>query len=382
MDRIYLDHHATTPVDEKVIEAMAPFWRDSFGNPSSPHVFGWEAEEAVERAREQVSSLLSCRPSDIVFTSGGTESNNLAIVGIARRYRDRGRHFVTTAIEHSSILGVFRMLEEEGAEVTVIPVGKEGIVDPEEVVNVFRDDTVLCSVMWANNEIGTIQPVPELAQACRKRGVILHSDAVQAVGHIPVEASSADLLSLSGHKFHGPKGIGALVIPRGRPRIHLDPLMSGGGQEKSLRPGTLPVPLVVGLGKACEVARSRLSEEAASIAFLRDHLIGRLSSELEGVHLNGDATRRLPGNANLRIDGVEAEALLLEMHGVALGTGSACSSVEHLTSHVLLALGLDGEQAHSCIRFGIGRGNTKEEIDHVCDLVVDQVHRLRGFAHS
>ncbi len=382
MAAIYLDHHATTPLDPEVLEAMRPYWREAFGNPSSPHCFGWEAAEAIESARQQLASLVSCRPRDVIFTSGGTESNNLALMGVARSHRDRGRHFVTTAVEHAAVIQVFRRLEEEGAEVTVVPVGTNGIVDPRDIERALREDTVLCSVMWANNEIGTLQPVEEIAGICRSRGVLFHSDAAQAVGKIPVDSRRVDLLSLSAHKFHGPKGVGALVITPRHPRIRLEPLMAGGGQQSGMRPGTLPVPLIVGLGRASELAAARMEEDAARVKDLRDHLIHRLTSELEGIHLNGDPQRRLPGNANLRIDGVEAEALILEMREVAVGTTAACSSPEHRVSHVLTALGLDLEQARSSVRFGIGRENTREEIDRASELVVRGVRKLRDFARS
>jgi cysteine desulfurase len=380
MQRIYLDHHATTPVDPAVVEAMAPYWTRAFGNASSAHLYGWEAMEAVERAQEQVATLIGCRTKEVIFTSGATEADNLALRGVAERYVERGRHFVSTTIEHPAVLDTLHDLQRHGAEYTLVEVDASGVVDPGAVIAALRPDTVLCSVMWANNEIGTIQPIPEIAAACRERGVIFHSDAVQAVGHLELDATSLDLLSLTAHKFYGPKGVGALMVRRGNPRVHLEPLFHGGGQQKGLRPGTLPVPLIVGLGAACELAMGRLAENAKHVASLRDHLLTRLQDEIDDLSLNGDRDRRLPGNANLCIPGVEAEALLLELREVAASAGSACSASDHLPSHVLRAIGLSNEDAHASIRFGVGKDNTRAEIDEVCDRVVESVRKLRSFS--
>ena len=380
MARAYLDHHATTPVDPRVVEAMAPYWDRAFGNSASAHIFGWEAKEAIEKARAQVAELVRCKPGEISFTSGATEADNLAILGSAPRLAHRGRHFVTSAIEHPAVLDALRQLEKRGAELSVLGVDSDGRVSAAELKATLRDDTVLCSVMWANNEIGTIQPIEEISAVCKERGVVLHSDAVQAVGRIPVNADTVDMLSLTAHKIYGPKGIGALVVRRRKPRIHLQPLLYGGGHQDGLRPGTLPVPLIVGLGEACALAKAEERARREHVQVLRDHLLQRLRREIEDLGVNGSLRDRLPGNLNVCIRGVEAEALLLELREVAASTGSACSSTEHSPSSVLLALGLSPDEAHASIRFGIGKDNTIEEIDAVCDALVTKVEALRSFS--
>jgi len=380
MARAYLDHHATTPVDPRVVEAMAPYWNRAYGNSASAHIFGWEAAEAIERARTQVAQLVRCRPREIIFTSGATEADNLAILGSVPGLAHRGGHLVTSAIEHPAVLDAFRQLEKRGAELTVLPVDSDGRVSAGDLKTVLRDDTVLCSVMWANNEIGTIQPIEEISAICRERGVLLHSDAVQAVGRIPVDADKVDMLSLTAHKIYGPKGVGALVVRRRKPRIHLQPLFHGGGHQDGLRPGTLPVPLIVGLGEACALAKREAEARRNHVEVLRDHLLQRLRQEIEDLGINGSLRDRLPGNLNVCIRGVEAEALLLELREVAASTGSACSSTEHSPSSVLLALGLSPDEAHASIRFGIGKDNTIEELDSVCDVLVKKVEGLRSFS--
>lgn len=379
-DRVYLDNHATTPVDPRVVAAMMPYFTERPGNPSSPHVFGWEAAEAVARARHQIAHAIGCDSKEIVFTSGATESNNLALWGVMERHVGRGRHLVTTAIEHPSVLDVARALEARGFEVDRVPVGESGVVDVDAVLGAIRDDTVLCSVMWANNEIGTIQPVAEIAQGCRERGVFFHTDATQAVGRIPVAevVPTIDLLSASAHKFNGPKGIGFLLVGRRHPRVRLEPRFFGGGQQGRLRPGTLPTPSIVGLGEACALAVAEMPREAERLASLRDRLQARLEAGLEETRVNGDPDRRLPGNLNMSFFGIEAQAVVLELRDVGVSVGSACSADLHEPSHVLLALGLSPELAHGSLRFGLGRFNRPQEVDAAADRIIEVVRRLRA----
>jgi cysteine desulfurase len=377
--RVYLDHQATTPTDPRVVEAMAPWWTERCGNASSDHVHGWEAKEAVERAAGEVAALVGCRPREVVFTSGATESNNLALRGVLAHERNRGRHLVISAVEHPSVRDCARRLEAEGAALTLVPVDGGGVVDPAAVEKALREDTVLCSVQWANNEIGTLQPMEEIGALCRERGVLFHTDAVQAVGKVPVDASRCDLLSLSGHKMHGPKGVGALVVRRRAPRVRLTPLLAGGSQQGGVRPGTLPVPLLVGLGEASRLAAAEMGDEAPRLARLRDRLVAGILDALPDVVINGDPGRRLPGNTNLRFMGVEAEALLLEAPGLAASPGSACASESHEPSHVLLALGLGPEEAHCSLRLGVGRFTTESEIDAAVEMIVRAARRLRRF---
>lgn len=377
--RIYLDHHATTPVDPRVVEAMTPYWTERCGNASSPHLFGWEAREAVENAQREVAALVGAEPSGVVFTASATESVHLALVGLAERRAQRGRHLVTTNVEHPAVLETVRRLEQRGFESTIVEVDRRGLVDPGAVAAALREDTILCSVMWANNEIGTLQPMAEIAAICHERDVLVHSDACQAVGRVPVDLgeSGVDLLTLSGHKMYAPKGIGALVIRRQRPRVRLEPQLVGGGQQHGLRSGTLPVPLIVGLGEACRIAGEEREQEAARLRGLRDRLLEHFRRELGGVEVNGDLERRLPGNLNLSFAGVEAEAVLLELPGLGLSVGSACSASHSEASHVLRAIGLADERAHATLRFGLGRSNTEAEIDEAADAVIGVVRRLR-----
>lgn len=376
---IYLDHHATTPVDPRVLDAMLPYFRSVYGNPASlSHVFGRVAAAAVEEARERVATAVGARYSEIIFTSGATESNGLAIKGAART--TAGRHLITTAIEHRSVLDTCRRLEVEGWRLTVVPVDRNGIVSPEDVRRALTPDTALVSVMAANNEIGTIQPVAEIGACVRESRALFHVDATQAVGRLAldVEAAAIDLLSLSSHKIYGPKGVGALFVRRRPRKVALTPLLEGGGQEMGLRPGTLNVPGIVGLGIACELAGDGMAEENARLRDLRQRLHRRLCAAIDGVSLNGHPDRRLAGNLNVTIDGIEAEPLLLGLPGVAISVGAACSSASVQPSYVLQAIGAATGEARTALRFGIGRFNTADEIDRAADLVAARVRVLRG----
>ena len=377
---IYLDHHATTPADPRVLDAMWPYFTEIFGNAASrSHVYGWEAEAAVDVARERVAALLGGSPTEIVFTSGATEANNLAIKGAAAAYRRRGDHIVTTAIEHASVLDPVRRLEQQGGRVTRVSPGPSGRVAPEAVADAVCERTVLVSAMLANNEIGVIEPIAEIAAAVKARAprALVHTDAAQAASTLDIaeRAAGVDLISLSAHKMYGPKGVGALWVRR-RPKIRLMPLLDGGGHERGLRSGTLPVPLVVGFGIACEIAQDERDSDAARIAALRDRLRARIESRLDGVRENG-AGERLAGNLHLSFQGVDGEALLLALRDVAASSGAACASATLEPSHVLRALGVADELAHNSIRFGLGRFTTTEEIDRAADRVVESVMRLR-----
>jgi cysteine desulfurase len=378
---IYLDHHATTPVDPRVLEAMLPFLREDFGNAASKsHVYGWRAEAAVEDARERIAAGIGARPKEVVFTSGATEANNTALKGVAWAQRGRREHLVTLATEHPAVLDPCAWLRAEGFAVDVVGVGADGLVDPDAVGSAIGDRTALVSIMAANNEIGVIQPVAEVAALCRERGVLVHSDAAQAVGRLPlrVDDLQVDLLSLSGHKLYGPKGVGALYVRSRRPRVRLEPLIHGGGHERGLRSGTLPVALIVGLARALELCLEELETEGKRLRDLRERLWRRLSTELEGVSLNGHRERRLPGNLNVSFDGVDADQLLLGLKDVAVSTGSACSSASPEPSHVLAAIGVPEARARASLRFGLGRGTTADEIDRAADRVVEEVRRQRA----
>ncbi len=377
---IYLDNAATTPIDPRVLEAMMPYLTDRFGNAAShSHAFGWEAEEAVDGARKQVARLINVNAREIFFTSGATESNNMAIKGVAAAYRAKGNHIITTAIEHKAVLDVCQVLEKQGIETTYLPVDRKGLLDPEAVRAAIRESTILVSVIHANNEIGVIQDVAAIGKICRERGVIFHTDAVQSIGKIPFDAQaiSADLVSLSGHKIHGPKGVGALFVRRKSPRVSLVPLIDGGGHETGLRSGTLNVPGIVGLGRACELCRVEMADEGPRLAAMRDRLCESIVSRLDEVTVNGDLERRLPGNLNLSFSYIEGEALMMSLKGIAVSSGSACTSASLEPSHVLKALGVSEELAHASIRFSLGRFNTASEIERVADTVVEKVGRLR-----
>jgi len=379
--QIYLDNHATTRPDPRVVDAMLPFLTEAYGNPASrTHSYGWEAEAAVEAAREEVAGILGGRSREIVFTSGATESDNLAIKGILDFYQHRGRHIVTAATEHKAVLDTCRRLEQAGrAEVTYLKPRADGLLDLDEVAAALRPDTVLLSVMHANSEIGVVQPIDEIGTIARRAGVCFHTDAAQSVGKIPlnVDSMQVDLLSLSAHKLYGPKGCGALFVRGREPRVRLTPMMDGGGQERGLRSGTVNVPGVVGLGAACRLARDEMGVEAPRVLRLRERLRKRLEAELDEIRVNGHAERRLPGNLNVSFACVEGEALLMSLKDVALSSGSACTSASLEPSHVLRAIGLRDELAHGSIRFGIGRFNDQDEIDYVAERVITEVRRLR-----
>ena len=382
---IYMDYHATTPVDPRVLEAMLPFFNEKFGNAASRnHPFGWEAEASVEEAREQVARVFGARAKELTFTAGASESNNLALKGVLDFHRDKGNHVVTCATEHRSVIDTCRSLERKGvARVTVLPVDRHGKVDPQAVDEAITPETLLVSIMFANNEIGTIHPIAEIGKIAKRRGVLFHCDATQAVGKIPVdvEPMGIDLLSLSAHKIYGPKGVGALFVRSKGPRVRLAPVVEGGGQERGLRSGTVNVAGVVGLGRACEIASKVMSEEASRLTTLRDRLAKTLTSELDRVTLNGHPTDRLPGNLNLSFAFVEAESLLMALNReIALSSGSACSSATLEPSYVLKALGQGDEIARSSIRFGLGRFTTAEEVDTVAARVLAEVRRLRGIS--
>jgi cysteine desulfurase len=377
---IYMDYHATTPLDPRALDAMLPFLREEFGNAASrSHAFGWRAEEAVEAARAEIARLVGAQAKDLVFTSGATESNNLALKGAAQFHAGKGRHLVTTAIEHKSVLDPMKALAAQGWQVTVLPVDGQGLVDPAAVKGALRADTVLVSVMAANNEVGAVQPIAEIGAITRAAGVLFHVDAAQAAGKVPldVEAASVDLASLSAHKLYGPKGVGALYVRR-KPRVRLTPQIDGGGHERGLRSGTLNVPGIVGFGKAAELARAEGAAEAARVGALRDRLWGGIAARVEHATVNGPPPeRRLPGNLNVSFAYVEGEALMMAMKDVAVSSGSACTSASLEPSYVLRALGVPDDLAHASIRFGLGRFNTEEEVDHVVALVAAKVARLR-----
>jgi cysteine desulfurase len=377
---IYLDNHATTPVDPRVLEAMLPYFTESFGNAASRnHSFGWVAEEAVERARKQVADLIGASPKEIVFTSGATESNNLAIKGVVEMYAQKGNHVITAATEHKAVLDTCKRLEKHGTRVTYLPVQTNGLIDLDLLKDSITDKTVLVSIMYGNNEIGTIQPVAEIGRICKERGVLFHTDATQAVGKIPVNviADNVDLLSCSAHKMYGPKGVGALYVRRKNPRVQLTAQMDGGGHERGMRSGTLNVPGIAGFGKAAELCQQLLAEEMIQHGALRDRLKDRLMGELDEVFVNGTMESRLPHNLNISFAYVEGESLLMGINDIAVSSGSACTSATLEPSYVLKALGAGDDLAHSSIRFGIGRFTTEEEIDYTAAKVIEVVRKLR-----
>jgi len=377
---IYMDNHATTPLDPRVLEAMMPYLTNRFGNAASRnHSFGWEAEQAVETARKEVAALIGADPREIVFTSGATESDNLAVKGVASMYREKGDHIITCVTEHKAILDTCKHLEKDGFRITFLPVDKKGLVDIDDLRKAITDKTILISIMTANNEVGVIQDIQEIGRIARERGVLFHTDAVQAVGKIPfnVNTMNVDIASLSGHKFYGPKGVGALFVRRRSPRVLLTPIIDGGGHERGMRSGTLNVPGIAGFGKAAQLARESLQEESAEMFRLREKLRMTLESELDELYINGDLEKRLPGNLNLSFAYVEGESLLMGIHDVAVSSGSACTSASLEPSYVLKALGVGEDLAHTSIRFGIGRFNTEEEVDYVAGRVIEVVRRLR-----
>jgi len=377
---IYLDYHATTPVDERVLAAMLPYFTEHFGNPASvSHIYGWEAEGAVKQAREILADAINATPEEIVFTSGATEANNLAIKGVAEAYFQKGQHIITVATEHSAVLDPCKYLKSLGFEITILPVQKDGLIDLTELEKAFRPETILVSVMAANNEIGVLQPLAEIGSRCRDAGIIFHTDAAQAVGKIPldVQAMKIDLMSLTAHKVCGPKGIGALYVRRRNPRVQLASQQHGGGHERGMRSGTLYTPQIVGFRKAVEIALQEQATETQRLTQLRQRLWEQIK-QLEGIHLNGHPTQRLPGNLNISVEGVDGAALLLGLQSVmAISSGSACSSTTTAPSHVLTALGHSEQLAYASLRFGIGRFNTVEEIDKVAAHVISTIQSLR-----
>ena len=381
---IYLDNHATTPADPRVVEAMIPYLTEVYGNAASRnHAFGWAAKEGVEVAREQVAALIGATAKEIVFTSGATESDNLAITGVAKFHESKGKHIVTNKIEHKAVLDTCHALESEGWQVTYLDVDKEGLVDPAAVKAALRDDTVLVSVMTANNEIGVVQPIKEIGAVCRERGVLFHTDAVQAMGKIPfdVDEMNVDLASISAHKMYGPKGIGALYIRRSRPRVRIAEQMHGGGHERGMRSGTLPVHQIVGFGKAAELAKEDLTNGGIErVKALRDRLWDALRSNLDELYLNGSWEHHLPNNLNVSFAYVEGEAMMMGIKEIACSSGSACTSASLEPSYVLRAMGVDVELAHTSIRFGIGRFTTEEDIDYAAKHIIEQVRRLRAMS--
>lgn len=377
---IYLDNHATTPVDPRVLDAMLPYFKDKFGNAASRnHPFGWAAEEAVTLGREQCANLINADPKEIVFTSGSTESNNLAIKGVAEMYKDKGKHIITVNTEHKAVLDPCKHLEALGFEVTYLAVDKHARVSAEQVAAAMRPDTILVSIMFANNEVGTIHPIREIGKICKERGVIFHTDATQATGKVPVDVHEMgiDLLSVSAHKMYGPKGVGFLYVRRKGPRVRIAPIFDGGGHERGMRSGTLNVPGIVGLGAACEISQKELVKDRDHSLRLRKIMSDLVFSELDFVSLNGHPEHRLPGNFNVSFAYVEGEALMMGIKEIAVSSGSACTSASLEPSHVLRAMGVGEDSVHTSIRFGIGRFNTEEEVTYAAKHSIEAVRRLR-----
>src|SRR5690242_10676278 len=377
---IYMDNHATTPVDPRVVQEMLPYFTEKFGNAASRnHQFGWEAEEAVEQARERIAKLIGVTPKEIIFTSGATESDNLAIKGVAEMYKQKGNHIITAVTEHKAVLDTCKRLEKYGYRVTYLPVQKDGLIDLDDLKRAIDDKTILVTIMFANNEIGVLQPVAEIGKLCHERGVIFHTDATQAVGKVPVDVNkqNIDLASISAHKMYGPKGVGALYVRRKNPRVQISAIIDGGGHERGMRSGTLNVPGIVGLGKGCAIASEEMAKETARLSGLRERLRDRIMSRLDETYINGSMEHRLPGNLNISFAYVEGESLLMGINDIAVSSGSACTSATLEPSYVLKALGTGDDLAHSSIRFGIGRFNTEAEVDYVSDRVTETVQRLR-----
>jgi cysteine desulfurase len=377
---IFMDNHSTTPMDPRVLEAMLPYFVEKFGNAASRnHSFGWEAEKAVDHAREQIARLIHCDSKEIIFTSGATESDNLALKGVAEMYREKGNHVITVVTEHKAILDTAKRLEKMGLEVTYLPVEANGLINPDVVKAAITDKTILISIMMANNEIGVIQPIAEIGKIAKERGVLFHCDATQGVGKIPVDvqAMGIDLMSFSAHKMYGPKGIGALYVRKKNPRVRIAPMMDGGGHERGMRSGTLNVPGIVGFGAACELCEKELTEETTRLTRLRERLKDLILKGLDEVYLNGHPEKRLPQNLNMSFAYVEGESLLMGLKEIALSSGSACTTATLEPSYVLRSLGVGSDLAHSSLRFGLGRFNTEEEVDYVAQRVVETVRRLR-----
>jgi cysteine desulfurase len=377
---IYLDNHATTPMDPRVLQEMLPYFQEKFGNAaSSGHSFGWAGQEAVHTARKRIAQLIGALPDEIIFTSGATESDNLAIKGVAETRRARGNHIITAVTEHKAVLDTCKRLEKYGFRVTYLPVQKDGLINFEELKQAIADDTILVSIMAANNEIGVLQPFAEIGDLCRQRGVFFHTDATQAVGKVPIDVNKdcIDLMSISAHKMYGPKGVGALYVRRKDPQVQISAMIDGGGHERGMRSGTLNVPGIVGLGKSCAIASEDMTGESAHITSLRNRLRESITSRLDEVILNGSMEHRLPGNLNVSFGSVDGGALMMGLGDIAVSSGSACTSAAQESSYVLKALGATDDLAASSIRFGIGRFNTEEEIDFAADRVVETVSRIR-----
>jgi cysteine desulfurase len=378
---LYLDNHSTTPMDPRVLETMLPYFVEKFGNAASRnHAFGWEAEEAVEQARKQIARLIHADSKEIVFTSGATESDNLAIKGVMEMYREKGDHMITCLTEHRAVLDTAKALEaKKGLKVTYLPVDKAGMVNPDDVRNAITEKTILISIMMANNEIGTINPIKEIGKIAKEKGILFHCDATQGVGKIPVDVQDLgiDLMAFTAHKMYGPKGVGALYVRKKAPRVRIAPLIDGGGHERGMRSGTLPVPLIVGFGKACELCEQEMPTESVRLAALRDRLQAGILKSLDEVYLNGHPTQRLPHNLNLSFAYVEGESLLMGVKEIALSSGSACTSATLEPSYVLRAIGVGSDLAHSSIRFGLGRFNSEEEIDYTITRIIQIVNKLR-----
>ena len=378
---IYLDNHSTTPMDPRVLESMLPYFTEKFGNSASRnHAFGWEAEEGVEAARKQIAKLIHADAKEIVFTSGATESDNLALKGVAEMYHEKGDHIITSSTEHRAVLDTAKALEaKRGTKVTYLPVDKFGMVSPEDVRNAITDKTILISIMFANNEIGTIHPIKEIGKIAKEKGILFHSDATQGVGKVPIDVQDLgiDLMSFSAHKIYGPKGVGALYVRKKSPRVRIAAQMDGGGHERGMRSGTLPVPLIVGFGKACELCEQEMASDAARLSVMRDRLHTNITKALEEVYLNGHPTQRLPHNLNISFAYVEGESLLMGCKEIALSSGSACTSATLEPSYVLRALGVGAELAHSSIRFGLGRFTLDEEVDYAGKRIIEVVTKLR-----
>ena len=378
---IYLDNHSTTPMDPRVLESMLPYFTEKFGNAASRnHAFGWDAEEGVEAARKQIAKLIHADAKEIVFTSGATESNNLALKGVVEMYHEKGDHIITSSTEHRAVLDTAKALEaKRGVKVTYLPVDKFGMVNPEDVRNAITDKTILISVMFANNEIGTINPVKAIGKIAKEKGILFHCDATQGVGKVPIDVQDMgiDLMSFSAHKIYGPKGVGALYVRKKNPRVRIAAQMDGGGHERGMRSGTLPVPLMVGFGKACELCEQEMAADAARLSVMRDRLHATITKALEDVYLNGHPTERLPHNLNISFAYVEGESLLMGCKEIALSSGSACTSATLEPSYVLRALGVGAELAHSSIRFGLGRFTLDEEVDYAGKRIIETVTKLR-----
>ncbi|MBW8064317.1 MAG: IscS subfamily cysteine desulfurase [Nitrospira sp.] len=378
---IYLDSHSTTPIDPRVLEMMLPYFTEKFGNAASRnHAFGWEAEEAVETARKQIARLIHADPKELVFTSGATESDNLALRGVVEMYREKGDHMITNSTEHRAVLDTAKALESKrGVKVTYLHVDKSGIVSPDDVRNAITDKTILISIMLANNEIGSINPIREIGKIAKEKGILFHCDATQGVGKIPVDVQEMgiDLMSFTAHKLYGPKGVGALYVRKKAPRVRIAPMIDGGGHERGMRSGTLPVPLVVGFGKACELCEQEMTAEARRLAAMRDRLEAGIMNGLDEVYLNGHPTQRLPHNLNVSFAYVEGESLLMGLKEIALSSGSACTSATLEPSYVLRALGVGSDLAHSSIRFGLGRFTTDDEVEYTVKRIIETVTRLR-----